>query len=577
MAPGRGEHFGRVPEGERLGDPFPATADPSDYVPREATESVLEALEDALKATEAPLALTGPPRLGKTLLARVLALRLEPSFQTVHLTYPALPPEPLCAWALQMLGEKPGENPEAALLERARRGAEDGRPLLLVVDEGGALPVPTARGLADLALVSGGALRLLVVASDRQGVPGVLAALGPNLEEVRFTDPMSECETAGYVRARLVRVGVPPSLRAYFDSAGLERLHLESCGVPGLLHRLADRVILRGRCLEAGLSAPCSARPRAREPRLELAGGTLEGPPLEGRDLPGPEGRDSGGRGIAAPPAAHRGTSEGRRLRQRLDALLRILVLIALLALLAGMLTGLAWSASLDEARSSRGAAVSQSEEPQHRHAGPTEDNERGGGRCGDQGELDVVEHRTELVPSLIVELNLDLAGLGHVEDADEALEGVSLFPRDRSGEEIADRYVHDVRSRCRPPGEDRRGSRQPELQAVRARIDGENRARQCPGVERRAVEIDALSGLAEATDPEVSVGHEVHRAVGHGPLGEGVVVDAASAARSIAESGLGVEALLEDRRCRSPEGGHGHDDRESQEGAEQTGRAAAL
>lgn len=576
MTLGERELLGRIRFRRGKRDPFPSTSNPDDYVPRKATERVLEALEHALEARSAPLALTGPPRLGKTLLARVLACRLEGRFEVVHLGYSALAPEPLCAWALQILGEKPGENPEAALLDRAQRGAEDGRPLLLVVDEGAALPVPTARGLADLALVSGGALRLLVVASDRQGVPGILAALGPDLEEVRFTDPMSERETAGYVRARLMRAGIPGDLRAYFDSAELERLHRESCGVPGLLHRLADRVILRGRCLEAGLSAPSSARPPVKEPRLELAGGTLEGSPFGGRDLPGSEGRDSGGRGTAARPAAHRGTSERRRLRQRLDALLRILVLIALLALLAGMLAGLAWSAGPGEARSSR-TAVSQSEDPEHRHAGPSEDDEHGACRCGNQGELDVVEHRTELVPSLIVELDLDLAGRGHLEDADEAREGVSLIPRDRGGEEIADRHVHDVRSRCRVPGEDRRGSRQPELQTVGARIDGEGRARQRPGVERRAVEIDALSGLAETTDPEVSVGHEVHRAVGHGPLGEGVVADAASAACSIPESGLGVEALLEDRRRRSPERGHGHDERESQEGPEQEGRAVAL
>jgi len=338
-------------------DPFPSTANPADYVSREATERALEALEGALEASEAPLALSGPPRLGKTLVARVLARRLEGRFRAVHLGYSALPPEPLCAWALQQLGHEPGANPEAALLEVAHRSASQGRPLLLVVDDGAALPVPTARGLCDLAAVSRGGLRLLVVASDQRGVAGVLAALGPELREIRLTEPMSFEESASYLRQRLERAGVPGAVQARFDHEELLRLHRESGGIPGLLHRLADQVLLRGEWLETGVRAPEPAAPPPRVPRLELEGGALEGaraaqerrrasgaaggeetplqpgaasPPPVPASLRDRASREAGGEAQAAPTSARESPRPAAKWGRAL-----------LLVLLAGMLMGL--------------------------------------------------------------------------------------------------------------------------------------------------------------------------------------------------------------------------------------------
>jgi len=359
MASGRRALVDDTAGAGRVRDPFPSTSDPAEYVPRAATEAALEALEAALEASEGPLALTGPPRLGKTLLARVLAGRLERRFESAHLAYSALPPEPLCAWALEQLGHEPGANPEAALVDRARRSAAEGRPVLLIVDDGAALPLSTARGLSDLAAVARGALRLLVVASDQSGVPGVLAGLGPDLQEIRLTQPMSAEETVRYVQARLGESAVPESVRARFDREELFRLHRDSCGVPGNLHRLADRVVLRGGWLKLGLPAPRAAPPPPREPRLELEGGALEGADLDGsreRGEPmrvgpasGPPGAGADGAGPGPLRRSRPATREGEGLidrnavkrRQGGGPWARVL-LLALLALLAGMLVGVA-------------------------------------------------------------------------------------------------------------------------------------------------------------------------------------------------------------------------------------------
>jgi general secretion pathway protein A len=226
-------------------DPFPTTADPAAYVPRPATERVLADLACRVLASPAPLALTGPIGLGKTLLLRVLAGRLDGGAQAVYLPYPALPPEGLCAWALRELGEPADAKPEAALLALARRGGAAGRPLVLLLDEGAGLPLASARGLVDLCAESGGALRLLVAASDGVTTGSVLAALGHGAAEVRLRAPMSEAETAAYVARRLELGGAAPAARARFGRRELARLHAASGGVPRRVHELAAR-LLRG-------------------------------------------------------------------------------------------------------------------------------------------------------------------------------------------------------------------------------------------------------------------------------------------------------------------------------------------
>ena len=226
-------------------DPFAATADPALYVRREACERALAELVRALARSRGPVALTGPPGLGKTLLLQVLAGRLRGRASPVHLPYPALPAADLCAWALGELDIPRDGDPEAAVVAAARRAR---RPILLLVDDASLLPLATARRLADLCAASGGAVRLVAAATDAAATGAVVAALGPELREVRFRTPMSPQETACYVRERLARSGAAPALQAPFDPAAVARLHGESGGVPRLLHQLASQMLLGAHC-----------------------------------------------------------------------------------------------------------------------------------------------------------------------------------------------------------------------------------------------------------------------------------------------------------------------------------------
>ena len=64
-------------------DPFAMLTDPDAYLPRPASEQALDELERAVLLHESPVALFGPPGIGKTLLLRVLARRLQGSFRAV--------------------------------------------------------------------------------------------------------------------------------------------------------------------------------------------------------------------------------------------------------------------------------------------------------------------------------------------------------------------------------------------------------------------------------------------------------------------------------------------------------------
>ncbi len=251
-------------------DPFAMTADPAAYVRREATERALAELVRLLLESSAPVALTGPPGLGKTMLLRRVEQELVGRFQTVYLPYTALPPEGICTWALRVLSAAPGPNPEAEFVALARRLAASGHPLLLLLDEGTALPPATARGLVDLCGEARGALRLLVAASDDSRCGPILAAFGPALREVRLNAPMSAAETAAYVRDRLALAHAPRELRLRFDDRAVADLYAESAGVPRLVDQMASLQLLQQERRELGFTPPPdpTAAP-AREP-LEL-------------------------------------------------------------------------------------------------------------------------------------------------------------------------------------------------------------------------------------------------------------------------------------------------------------------
>lgn len=223
---------------------FREIADPGSYVARDLSEWVLRELESAIADARRPAALVASPGMGKTILLHVLAERLSAKLRVVFLPYGSLSIVDLCAWALGRMGEPWEGDPVRHLLELALQLAESGSGLLLQIDDADGLGVATGRELAGLQADSGGALRLVLASPDDARSARVLAALGPDLKTVRFSQTMTFDETGDFVRRRLAQANVPRVTRNRFDHSCIEWIFAQSGGVPRLAQRLGQSILV---------------------------------------------------------------------------------------------------------------------------------------------------------------------------------------------------------------------------------------------------------------------------------------------------------------------------------------------
>lgn len=225
-------------------DPFGETTDPGVYVARPASEAVLEAASRAVAERRLP-AIVGPPGIGKTLLLHRLAARLAASgsWTPVHLPYASLPADELCRWILGLVEGPASSSPREALLAWSKAEAARGRAVLVALDEASGLPRETGDCLAGLCWQAGGGLAVALAATDDARASRSLAALGPDLEPIRYTAPLLEPETRDYVAGRLARRAAPEALRRRFDPETVGWIHRLSGGIPRRIHEVAALLI----------------------------------------------------------------------------------------------------------------------------------------------------------------------------------------------------------------------------------------------------------------------------------------------------------------------------------------------
>jgi type II secretory pathway predicted ATPase ExeA len=229
--------------GLRYPDPFGPTANLAAYVPCKAMERALFELLHTVRSERRAAAISGPPGLGKTLLLHLLADRLSPQLHFVYIPYPALPPDGLCTWALDLLGTQASDDPIAMLKAYGEHLRRQGSALLLLIDDAGALPVDSARMFGNLVAASDGGLRLAVASTDSPEASRPLAALGSDINMIRLIEPMTEAETRRYLESRLAMACVADAICAYFDDETMAALHRMSSGVPRRLNALASAVM----------------------------------------------------------------------------------------------------------------------------------------------------------------------------------------------------------------------------------------------------------------------------------------------------------------------------------------------
>jgi hypothetical protein len=241
---------------------FSETSDPASYVPRPATESVLDELEAWSRthgAGSTAAALIAPPGFGKTLLLHVFESRIaaqppaDPDRpRTLYLPYAGLLPTDLCLWVHGLLGITAGftsaeADPATALsaLMALATGPED--PFFLVIDDADSMPTPTLRLLSQALPREGSPLRILMAASDDARSSRLLAGFDPlRPVEVRLKRPMNEAETEAYLRARMRHAGWPQSEIDRIDASDAARMFALSGGVPRRLHRVVESIFDSG-------------------------------------------------------------------------------------------------------------------------------------------------------------------------------------------------------------------------------------------------------------------------------------------------------------------------------------------
>lgn len=249
---------------ERAQRAFSETSDPEAYVPRKATESVINRLqtwagEDGVGTTVA--ALIAQPGLGKTFLLRLFESRLAGSLASIHghtrtpsqrsrktiyLPYAGLSITDLCLWIHGLLGRAvhlsdvtdPSVAALAALFDLA--GGPDDGPFILLLDDADSMPPETIRVLVHGLPRENSPLRILMALNDDSKASRLLAEFDPLAPcLVPLQKPMSESETELYLRARMHWAGLEAGEIARFDPELIGRIHALSAGVPRHVHTIA--------------------------------------------------------------------------------------------------------------------------------------------------------------------------------------------------------------------------------------------------------------------------------------------------------------------------------------------------
>jgi type II secretory pathway predicted ATPase ExeA len=237
-----GDHGPKCPTEGLLGV-MGETADPAFYVPRPASERVLLALEAGVCSRSRSAALIAPAGMGKSLLLRVLAERLQPNMRALYLPYASMSLTELCAWGIGLMEGRAPDGGRATPDELVESAGWPARELVLLVDDANSMPLTTARDLGEALSLPRAGARVVLAASDDARMSRVIAALDLDVETCRYSQPFTAEETTAYVDAQLRAAAAEPAVFERFDASTLEQIHGISGGIPRLIHHLAADIV----------------------------------------------------------------------------------------------------------------------------------------------------------------------------------------------------------------------------------------------------------------------------------------------------------------------------------------------
>ena len=222
--------------------PFQPTADPDFFFRDGQFGNVLDRILDALRARRGVCVLTGEPGTGKTMALRRALDELATSGPLV----------PICANApldldelIALIGATPSGSREEQLEEverRLRRSAEEGRPVVLAIDEAQALDEEMLGHLTSLvgrASAPDALASLLLV-----GQPALASRLEARRIEIAVRcslDPLRFAEVGVYIAHRSRKAGREAA--ELFSSGAVKRIARLSGGVPRFVNLLCREAL----------------------------------------------------------------------------------------------------------------------------------------------------------------------------------------------------------------------------------------------------------------------------------------------------------------------------------------------
>jgi len=290
--------------------PFRNSPDPAFFYRSVSHREALTMLAYGVREGKGFMLVTGDVGTGKTMLAHALKAELGERAMMVEVPYPWVSAEDILATIRARIGLAPAspENPAAVEELRARliELAQDGRQVVVVIDEAHQVPVKTLEGIRLISNIESSTQKLLQIVLLGQEELGTLLSQY-SLRQVQqriamscHLRPLDRNETWEYIRHRLLVAGGNPEL---FSAGAAARIHEYSGGCPRLINQACDFCLL----FAYGKFAPQVDETLARSALAALdesrTGSALRASPAE--PLAAPRANEEGARrNLASLPAA---------------------------------------------------------------------------------------------------------------------------------------------------------------------------------------------------------------------------------------------------------------------------------
>ena len=236
--------------------PFSITPDAAFFYPHEGVQAALNTLLVAIRSGEGFLKIVGEVGCGKTVLCRQLLRTLHDECVMAYIPNPDLGPRDLLLALAQELGLKVAASATRhKLLDTLQRcllaHAEQGRPVVVVIDEAQAIPLRTVeslRLLSNLETEKRKLLQLVLMGQPELDRKLARVEIRQLLQRITFSEhlgPMTPLRVGPYLKHRLVVAALDAHTDTdLFEPAATEALAQCSGGVPRVINVLGNKCLM---------------------------------------------------------------------------------------------------------------------------------------------------------------------------------------------------------------------------------------------------------------------------------------------------------------------------------------------